>query len=53
MTEDGREYGQSRVMWIFQAEEKAMGETELQEVQAYISMLEKYICRLKEEIDKK
>ncbi len=53
LTEDGREYGQSRVMWIFQAEEKAMGETDLQEVQVYISMLEKYIYRLKEEIDKK
>lgn len=53
LTEDGREYGQSRVMWIFQAEEEAMGATDLQEVQAYISMLEKYICRLKEAIDKK
>ena len=53
LTEGGREYGQNRVMWIFQAEEEAMGETDLQEVQAYISMLEKYICRLKAVIDKK
>ena len=40
-------------MWIFQAEETAMEETDVQEVQAYISMLEKYISRLKDEIDKK
>lgn len=53
LTEEGREYGQSKVMWIFQAEEEAMGATDLQEVQVYISMLEKYIYRLKEEIDKK
>lgn len=53
LTKDGQKYGQSRIMWIFQAEEKAMEETDLQEVQAYISMLEKYIYRLKEEIDKK
>ena len=53
LTKKGQEYGQSRVMWIFRAEETAMEETDAQEVQAYISMLEKYISRLKDEIDKK
>ena len=53
LTEDGREYGRIRIMWIFRAEETAMEETEPKEMQAYIFMLEKYICRLKEEIDKK
>ena len=53
LTKEGQEYGQSRVMWIFRAEETAMEETDAQEVQAYISMLEKYISRLKDEIDKK
>ena len=40
-------------MWIFQAEEKAMEETDPEEINAYISMLGKYIGRLKEEIEKK
>ena len=53
LTKEGQEYGQNQVMWIFQAEEAAMEETDGQEVQAYISMLEKYIHRLKNEIDKK
>ena len=53
LTKEGREYGESRVMWIFQAEEKAMEETDPEEINAYISMLGKYIGRLKEEIEKK
>jgi len=53
LTEEGMAYGQSRVMWIFQAEQRAMEETDVQEVQACISMLEKYIFRLKKEIDEK
>lgn len=52
LTKEGREYGESRVMWIFQAEEKAMEETDPEEINAYISMLGKYIGRLKEEIEK-
>lgn len=53
LTEAGMAYGQSRVMWIFKAEQRAMEETDVQEVQACISMLEKYIFRLKKEIDEK
>lgn len=53
LTKEGREYGESRVSWIFQAEEKAMEETDPEEIKAYVSMLEKYIGRLKEEIEKR
>lgn len=53
LTKEGREYGESRVMWIFQAEEKAMEETDPEEINAYISMLGKYIGRFKEEIEKR
>lgn len=53
LTKEGKEYGESRVMWIFQAEEKAMEETDPEEIYACISMLGKYIERLKDEIDKR
>ncbi|MFR5632732.1 MAG: MarR family winged helix-turn-helix transcriptional regulator [Monoglobales bacterium] len=49
LSDEGIAYGKSRVMWIFEAEQKAMEETEPQEVQACISMLEKYIANLKRE----
>lgn len=49
LTEEGLRYGKSKVMWIFEAEQKAMEETDTQEVQACISMLEKYILHLKRE----
>ena len=52
LTKEGSEFGQSRVMWIFLAEQRAMEDTDVKEVRAYISMLEKYIERLKVEIDK-
>ena len=51
LTKEGRAYGESRVMWIFQAEEKAMEETVPEEINACISMLENYIRRFKDEID--
>ena len=53
LTKEGREYGECRVSWIFQAEEKAMEETDPEEIKAYVSMLEKYIGRFKEEIEKR
>lgn len=49
LSEEGIAYGKSRVMWIFEAEQRAMEETEPQDVQACISMLEKYIANLKRE----
>lgn len=51
LTKEGRAYGESRVMWIFQAEEKAMEETVPEEINACISMLENYIRHFKDEID--
>lgn len=53
LTEAGLAYGRAKVLWIFQSEEKAMQETDAQELQACISMLEKYILRLRKEIDEK
>ena len=53
LTEAGLAYGREKVLWIFQSEEKAMQETDAQELQACISMLEKYILRLRKEIDEK
>lgn len=51
LTEEGIRYGQSKVMWIFEAEKKAMEESDPQEVQAAISMLEKYIVSFRKYID--
>ena len=42
LTEDGKKYGNEKVRWIFEAEQRAMEDTDPVEVQAYISMLEKY-----------
>ena len=52
LTAEGRAYGEENVKWIFEAEKRAMENTDPEEVQACISMLEKYIQRLREEIDK-
>lgn len=49
LSEEGIAYGKSRVMWIFEAEQKAMEETKPHDVQVCISMLEKYIANLKKE----
>lgn len=51
LTEAGRNYGNEKVKWIFEAEQRAMEDTDLQEVLAYISMLEKYIQRFRKEIE--
>lgn len=53
LTKEGREYGEAKVTWIFQAEEKALEQTEPEQVQACIEMIEKYISRLKKEIDER
>jgi len=51
LSEEGRAYGDEKVMWIFRAEQEAMEGTDPQEVQATISMLEKYIERLREKLE--
>ncbi len=53
LTEAGNHFGEQQVKWIFQAEQKAMEETDPAEVMAYISMLEKYIARFRKEIENK
>lgn len=53
LTEAGRHFGEQHVKWIFDAEQRAMEDTDPQEVMAYISMLEKYISRFRKEIDSK
>lgn len=49
LTQEGLAYGKNRVMWIFEAEERAREGTDPQEVQVCISMLDKYIHKLKKE----
>lgn len=53
LTEAGRHFGEQHVKWIFDAEQRAMEDTDPQEVMAYISMLKKYISRFRKEIDSK
>lgn len=53
LTDAGRHFGEQHVKWIFDAEQKAMEDTDPKEVMAYISMLEKYISRFRKEIDSK
>ena len=53
LTEAGRDYGESKVRWIFQAEERALEQTDPEQVQACIEMIEKYISHLKREFDEK
>ena len=53
LTEAGRHFGEQHVKWIFDAEQRAMEDTDPQEIMAYISMLEKYISRFRKEIESK
>lgn len=53
LTKEGRDYGEANVMWIFQAEEKALEQTDSEQVKVCIEMIEKYISNLKKEIDEK
>ena len=53
LTEAGRYFGEQRVKWIFEAEQRAMEDTDPAEVMAYVSMLEKYITRFRKEIEDK
>lgn len=47
LTEDGRDYGENKVRWIFRAEKKALEQTDPKQVQSCIEMIEKYISHLK------
>ena len=49
LSDEGRSYGEKNIMWIFEAEQHAMEDTDTHEIGALISMLEKYINNLKKE----
>lgn len=49
LSDEGRSYGEKNIMWIFEAEQRAMEDTDPHEIGALISMLEKYINNLKKE----
>lgn len=51
LTQKGEEYGKDKVLWILNAEQKAMEETDAEEVKVCISMLGKYIFSLRKELD--
>lgn len=53
LTEAGRCFGEQQVKWIFEAEQKAMENTDPEEAMAYVSMLEKYIAHFRNEIEQK
>lgn len=53
LTEEGRCFGKQKVQWIFDAEQRAMEDTDPAEVVAFISMLEKYISHFRKEIESK
>ena len=53
LTDAGLAFGLKHVMWIFAAEQRAMEDADLQELQAYLSMLDKFILRFRREITKK
>ncbi len=53
LTQEGRKYGESKVMWIFNAEQKALEQTDPEQVQSAIKMIEKYIFAFKKEIEEK
>lgn len=52
LTQSGEKFGKSKVLWVIKAEQKAMEETDAEEVKACISMLKKYILSLRKEFDK-
>lgn len=49
LSDKGRNYGEKNIMWIFEAEQHAMEDADPHEISALISMLEKYINKLKKE----
>ncbi len=51
LSEDGLFYGKEKIMWIFEAEQNALAQTEPKQVQICIEMIEKYILLLKKELD--
>ena len=53
LTDAGFVFGLDHVMWIFAAEQRAMESVDLQELQASLSMLDKFILKFRKEITEK
>lgn len=51
LTEEGMAYGKEKVTWIYQAEQKALEQTDLVQIDICIEMIEKYILHFKEELN--
>ena len=52
LTEAGKQFAADNVQWIFEADERAMEKTDLRELRAVISLLDKYVRNLKEELSR-
>ena len=52
LTEAGRQFAADNVQWIFEADERAMEKTDLRELRAVISLLDKYVRNLREELSR-
>lgn len=53
LTPMGREFGMENVQWIYEAEQRAIEDSDALEVQTTLSMLEKFIARLQHEFENK
>lgn len=53
LTDAGVSFGRERVTWIFDAEHRAMEGADLQELRAYLSMLDRFILNFRKEITEK
>lgn len=53
LTEDGKKYGNDVVMQVYQAEQRSLERMTEEERQIYISLMDKYITILKDEICEK
>lgn len=51
LTKEGRDYVDKNIMWIMRAEQRAMETVDPQEIQATISMFEKYIVSFRKMLD--
>lgn len=51
LTPEGRDYGQSEILWLLQAEERAIEQADPHQVQICIEMIETFTRCLKNELD--
>lgn len=49
LSDEGRAYGEKNIMWIFEAEQHAMEDSDANEIGTLISIFKKYISNLKKE----